>query len=216
MYNEGGSFAEGYAIGRDTVTNGYGNGFFGGDWAWWIVILLLFGWGNGGNNGFFGGYDIGKLATTNDVAVGFNNSAVLNSLNDIKLGQAGIQQTLCQGFNGVNTSILTSTNALQSQLADCCCQTQRAIDGVNYNMAKNTCDIIQAGKDNTQRIVDFLTSDKISSLQAENAALSNQLSQFNQTNNIINALRPVAQPAYLTCSPFESVYGSRYSCGCGC
>ena len=220
MYNEGGSFAEGYAIGRDTVTNGYGNnGFFGGDWAWWIVILLLFGWGNGGNNGFMGGYDIGKLATTNDVAVGFNNSAVLNSLNDIKLGQAGIQQTLCQGFNGVNTSVLTSTNALQSQLADCCCQTQRAIDGVNYNMAKNTCDIIQAGKDNTQRIVDFLTSDKISSLQAENAALSNQLSQFNQTNNIINALRPVAQPAYLTCSPFESVYGSRYSfnsCGCGC
>ena len=220
MYNEGGSFAEGYAIGRDTTASGYGNnGFFGGDWAWWIVILLLFGWGNGGNNGFMGGYDIGKLATTNDVAVGFNNSAVLNSLNDIKLGQAGLQQTLCQGFNGVNTSILTSTNALQSQLADCCCQTQRAIDGVNYNMAKNTCDIIQAGKDNTQRIVDFLTSDKISSLQAENAALSNQLSQFNQTNNIINALRPVAQPAYLTCSPFESVYGSRYcfnSCGCGC
>lgn len=221
MYNEGGSFAEGYAIGRDTTANGYGNGFFGGDWAWWIVILLLFGWGNGfsGNNGFLGGYDIGKLATTNDVAIGFNNSAVLNSLNDIKLGQAGIQQTLCQGFNGVNTSVLTSTNALQSQLADCCCQTQRAIDGVNYNMAKNTCDIIQAGKDNTQRIVDFLTSDKISSLQAENAALSNQLSQFNQTTNIINALRPVAQPAYLTCSPFESVYGSRYSynnCGCGC
>ena len=217
MYNEGGSFAEGYAIGRDTVTNGYGNnGFFGGDWAWWIVILLLFGWGNGGNNGFLGGYDIGKLATTNDVAVGFNNSAVLNSLNDLKPGQAGLQQTLCQGFNGVNTSVLTSTNALQSQLADCCCQTQRAIDGVNYNMAKNTCDIIQAGKDNTQRIVDFLTSDKISSLQAENAALSNQLSQFNQTTNIINALRPVAQPAYLTCSPFESIYGSRYSCGCGC
>lgn len=225
MYNEGGSFAEGYAIGRDTVNNGYGNnGFFGGDWAWWIVILLLFGWGNGngfgGNNsigGFMGGYDIGKLATTNDIASGFNNSAVLSSLNDLKLGQAGLQQTLCQGFNGVNTSVLTSTNAVQSQLADCCCGIQRSIDGVNYNMAKNTSDIIQSGKDNTQRIVDFLTSDKISSLQAENAALTNQLSQFNQTTNIINALRPVAQPAYLTCSPFESVYGSRYSgCGCGC
>ena len=34
MYNEGGSFAEGYAIGRDTTASGYGNGFFGGDWAW--------------------------------------------------------------------------------------------------------------------------------------------------------------------------------------
>ena len=225
MYNEGGSFAEGYAIGRDSATNGcYGNnGFFGGDWAWWIVILLLFGWGNngfGGNNGgFMTGYDLGKVATTNDVATGFSTSSILNNLNDLKLGQAGLQQTLCQGFNGVNTSVLTSTNAVQSQLADCCCGIQRSIDGVNYNMAKNTNDIIQSGKDNTQRIVDFLTNDKISSLQAENASLTNQLSQFNQTTNIINALRPVAQPAYLTCSPFESVYGARYgynSCGCGC
>ena len=213
MYNEGGSFAEGYAIGRDSVS---GNGFFGGDFGWWILILLFLGYGNGfgGNNGgFMGGYDLGKLATTNDVATGFSTSSILNNLNDLKLGQAGLQQTLCQGFNGVNTSILTSANSLQSQLADCCCGVQRSIDGVNYNMAKNTCDIIQSGKDNTQRIVDFLTNDKISSLQAENAALTSQLSQFNQTNNIINALRPIAQPAYLTCSPFQSVYGN--SC-CGC
>lgn len=124
MYNDD-SFATGYAVGRD-ANNGYGNGMFGGEFGWWIIVLLLFGWGRGGfgggfggNDGFVNGYDIGKLATTNDVAVGFNNSAVLNNLNDLKLGQAGIQQTLCQGFNGINTSILTSTNALQSQLADC-------------------------------------------------------------------------------------------------
>lgn len=128
MYQDDNSFATGYAVGRDSTNNGYGNGFFGGDWAW-IIILLLLGWGGnrgfgfgggfGGGDGFIGGYDIGKLATTNDVAVGFNNSAVLSSLNDLKLGQAGLQQTLCQGFNGVNTSILTSTSGLQAQIADC-------------------------------------------------------------------------------------------------
>ena len=225
MYNESGSFAEGYAIGRDTANNGFGS--FGGDWSWWIIILLLFGWGNNGFGGGFGGnggnmfgYELGKIATTNDVASGFNNSAVLSSLNDLKLGQAGLQQTLCQGFNGINTSVLTSTNDLSRQLADCCCATQRAIDGVNFNNSKNTCDIINAQERSAQRIIDFLTTDKINSLQAENAVLTNQLSQNSQTTNIINALRPVAQPAYITCSPFESIYGaSRFynnnSCGCG-
>lgn len=237
------NFAEGYAVGRDT-NNGYNNGMWGGDWSWWIILLLLFGWGNNGwgNSGFGGGnrqlgYDIGKLATTNDVAVGFNNSAVLSSLNDLKLGQAGIQQTLCQGFNGVNTSVLQAQNAAEKgfaqvgyQIADCCCQTQRAIDGVNYNMAKNACDIqntintstrdiIDSQRDGTNAILNFLTQEKISSLQAENAQLTAQLSQNAQTRTLIDTLRPCPMPAYITCSPYESVYGTgrgAYGCGCGC
>lgn len=235
------NFAEGYAVGRDT-NNGYNNGMWGGDWSWWIILLLLFGWGNNGwgNSGFGGGnshlgYDIGKLATTNDVAVGFNNSAVLSSLNDLKLGQAGIQQTLCQGFNGVNTSVLQAQNAAEKgfaqvgyQIADCCCQTQRAIDGVNYNMAKNACDIqntintstrdiIDSQRDGTNAILNFLTQEKISSLQAENAQLTAQLSQNAQTRTLIDTLRPCPMPAYITCSPYESVYGTgRNGCGCGC
>lgn len=229
MYNEGGSFAEGYAIGRDTV-NGYNNGFgFGNDGAWWILILLLAGWGNngfggfGGNAGNFYGFELGKVATTNDVASGFNNSAVLSSLNDLKLGQAGLQQTLCQGFNGVNTAVLQSANATERgfcdlgyKLQDCCCTTQRAIDGVNFNMSKGFCDVIRAGQDNTQQIINFLTNDKIDSLNRELTLAQGQLSQNAQTRTLIDALRPVAQPAYITCSPYESVFGFNRSCGCGC
>ena len=223
MYEQGNSFAEGYMIGRDaSYPNNSGFGF-GGDGAWWIIILLLAGWGNNGFGGGFGGgnngnlaFDLGRLATTNDVASGFNNSAVLSSLNDLKLGQAGLQQTLCQGFNGVNTSILTSTNDLSRQLADCCCTTQRAIDSVNYNLAKSTCDIVNAQNQNTQRIIDMYTVDKISTLQADKAALTAQLSQNAQTRTLIDALRPVAQPAYLTCSPYESIYGCGRTSNCGC
>lgn len=223
-----------------TVVSGGNNcGGFGGGFAdgWWgiILIALLFGWGNNGYGGCFGGsrgggssefvgYELGKMATQADVASGFNNSAVLSSLNELKLGQAGIQQTLCQGFNGINTSILTSTNqinqgicnlgyTLTSQISDCCCQTQRAIDGVKYALSQQTCDIITNQNANTQRIFDYLTNEKISSLQADKAALTAQLSQAAQTNTIINTLRPVAQPAYITCSPYQSAFG--FNCN-GC
>lgn len=248
MYQDGGdNLATGYMIGRDN--GGYGNGFFGGDWAWIIILALLFGWGNNGNgfggfgggNGFARGYDIGKLATTNDVAVGFNNSAVLSSLNDLKLGQAGIQQTLCQGFNGVNTSILTSTSGLQAQIADCCCTTQRAIDGVNYNMATNTCtitnainnaarDIVDNQNANYRAIHDELVANKIEAkneriaeLQQQVTALNLAASQANQnayltaamdanTAELIRRLgRDCPVPAYVVPNP-NCCYNT---CGCG-
>lgn len=243
MYDNNGSFAEGYAVGRD-ANNGYNNGF-GGD-GWWILLLLLLcgGWGNngwgcngGGFNGFTGGYDIGRLATTNDVAVGFNNSAVLSSLNDIKLGQAGIQQSLCQGFNGINTAILQSANgtergfaSLSAQLASCCCDTQRSIEAVNYNMAKNTCDIqntintstrdiIDGQRESTNAILGFLTNEKISSLQAENAALTAQLSQNAQTDRLLTAINKTPVAAYQVPNPYACYsygYGYNNNCGCGC
>lgn len=213
MYQDDNSFATGYAVGRDSTNNGYGNGFFGGDWAWIIILLLLGGWGGRGfgfggfggfgEGGFINGYDIGKLATTNDVAVGFNNSAVLNNLNDLKLGQAGIQQTLCQGFNGVNTSILTSTNAVQSQLAGCCCDLARSIDGVNYNMAKNTCDITNAIHNSSRDIIDNQNAnyraihDELVANKLE--AKNERIAELTQQVNALNLAQSQAnQNAYLT------------------
>lgn len=234
MYNDD-NLATGYMIGRD----GSNNNGWGGDNGWWVLIILfaLFGgWGNGG----FGGYGAGNGALTRgDLCQDMNFSDLESAVRGVNQGLcdgfyamntgmlngfSGVQQTLCQGFNGVNTSILTSANATERaidgvshQISDCCCATQRAIDGVNYNLAKNTCDIIQANSANTQRIIDFLTTDKIASLQAENSALTAQLSQNAQTASIVNQLRPCPIPAYITCSPFESSYGfGRNNCGCGC
>lgn len=146
------------------------DGMFGNDWAW-IIILLLFGWGGRGGYGGFGGngggynqpivIDAGRsggccspCATQADLAAGFNNSAVLSNLNDLQLGQAGIQQTLCQGFNGVNTAILqgfngvdnavcnlgynvqSGFNGLSRQIADCCCDTRGAIKDVGTGVER--------------------------------------------------------------------------------
>ena len=218
MYQDDNSFATGYAVGRDSNNvYGYGNGLFGGGWEGLIglvIIAAIFGggfggFGFGGNRvgGFNNGYDIGKLATTNDVASGFSTSAILNNLNDLKLGQstgfANVQQTLCQGFNGINTSILTSANALQSQLADCCCGIQRSIDGVNYNMAKNTCDITNAIHNSSRDIIenqnanyraihDELVANKIEAKNERIAELTQQVTALNLAASQAN------QNAYLT------------------
>lgn len=234
-------FAEGYAVGQGNANNsGWGNGAWGAEWLWIIVLFALFGnngWGFGGNGGCGNGnlnYELGKVATSNDVAVGFAQNATLSSLNDLKLGQASVQQTLCQGFSGVNASIMQAQNGIQNAICqlgyeqqNCCCQTQRAIDGVNYNLAQSTCnvtnainnstrDIIDSQRDGTNAILNFLTQEKISSLQAENAALTAQLSQNAQTRTLIDTLRPCPQPAYITCSPYQSIYGVGYNNNCGC
>ena len=177
---------------------GYGSGMWGNDWTW-IIILLLFGWGGRGFGGGFGGQGNGGYygcgcgvpATQADLAAGFNNSAVLNNLD-------GIENALCQGFNGVNTAILQNgyntqagINTLSHQLADCCCATQRAIDGVNYSLATQSCetrntiqnttrDIIDNANANSRAILDFLTQDKIATLTAENQSLKFAASQSAQ------------------------------------
>lgn len=199
------------------VSTGNGNGMWGGDGAIWAILLLAllggrgfggFGGGYGGGSEFVG-YELGKVATQADIAAGFNNSAVLSGINDLRLGQAGLQQTLCQGFNGVNTSILTTANSTQREIADCCCATQRLIE-------RSTCDIIQSGNHNTQRIIDFLTGEKISSLQHENATLTAQLSQNSQTATLLNAINRTPVPAYQVPNPYTGCgfgYNNCNNCG---
>ena len=247
MYEQSSNdFATGYAVGRDS-TNG-GGGMFGNDqWSWWIIILLIFGWGGNGYGfgGFGGGYGAGAVATQADLAAGFNNSAVINKLNDLTLGQAGIQQTLCQGFNGVNTTVLqgfngvdnavctlgynmqAGFNGLAHQISDCCCETRAAIADVKYANERNACDIIRAGQDNTRAILDFLTQDKIATLTAENQTLKFAASQSAQnayitasqeaqTAELIRRLgRDCPVPAYVVPNP-NCCYNANVTFGNGC
>ena len=227
-----------------TTGNNNNNGW--NDWSWIIGLALVGGlFGNGGFG--FGGGNRGNCATQADLSAGFNNSAVLSNLNDIILGQAnainynnqgfaGLNNALTSGFAGVNNAVCTlgyqdqaGFNALGTQIAscccdirqqisDCCCTTQRSIDGLKFENAKNTCDIIRAGQDNTRAILDYLTSEKISSLQAENSGLKAQISNDRQTRTIIDEIKPCPVPAYITCNPYQSAYGfGNYgNNGCGC
>ena len=241
-------------------TGGYGNGGAWGDGGWlWIIVVfaLLFGWGNNGWGGFGGGNGGGYVATAAtqaDIQRGFDNQAVISKLDGITNGLCDGFYAVQTGMNGINTNIMQTgfgiqqainadtianmqnTNALQAQLANCCCETREAIQGVKYNMAQNTCalqntmnsntrDIIDSQNAGTRAILDYLCQEKIASLQAENNDLRRAASQDRQsallttamsaqTQQIINAVNPTAIPAYVVPNPNAYAYGCNSGCGC--
>lgn len=140
--------------------------------------------------------------------------------NTMTNGFAATQQTLCQGFSGINNAITTNgyetrlgvqnlsaqlANCccdIKTQLADCCCQTQRSIDGVNYNMAMNTSALQQTLCNNTRDIIDNQNAN-YRALHDEIVAnrIEDKNAQIAAQQNEINALRLSAsqerQNAYL-------------------
>lgn len=197
--------------------NGYGGGsMWGGDWASWILLFLIFGLFGGGWGGYggFGGNGVNGpgfqgYATRSDINEGFALNNLQSGINSIQQGICdstyALNNTISNGFHGVDTAICD----LGYKQQDCCCQTQRAIDGVNYNMAtqangiqtaiqgvrydmatqacdtrntiqNTTRDIIDNANANSRAILDFLTQDKIATLTAENQSLKFQASQAAQ------------------------------------
>lgn len=208
-----------WIIGLAVVGGIFGNGGFG----------FGGGFGNRGGFGIAENYALAtdfatierKLDGVNngicDSTFALNNTITtgnFNTINAITQASAGLNTALVQGFNGVDNAICTlgyqnqaGFNMLSRELADCCCTTQRAIDSVKYENAKNTCDIIRAGQDNTRAILDYLTTEKISSLQSENAGLKAQISNDRQSRYIVDALSPKCpQPAYVVQPPQEVTF----------
>ena len=217
------------------------NGGWGDTGAWWIVLFVLFfAFGGFGNNGWGGnncrdGY---PCATQADVRAAVDQQTLISKLDQQTYGLAdtftALNNTLNSNFRGIDNAICTlgyqnqqGFNEVAHQISDCCCTTQRAIDGVNYNLAtqtnaiqnamcNNTRDIIDNQNANTRSILDFLVNDKIASLQTENQNLKLQASQFAQNQYLVNELRPCAKPAYITCNPYTASYGIGYNNNCGC
>ncbi len=150
-----------------------GGGFGGNGDGWWIILLFLLGFGrNGFGNGYGGGgggigenYVLATDFATIERKLDSVNAGLCDGFYEMNTGMlngfAGVQQTMCQGFSGVNTAIYQNgfnTERglwnLSSQFADCCCQTQRSIDGVNYNMSMNTNAIQQTLCNNTRDIIE--------------------------------------------------------------
>ena len=219
---------------------GFGNGFGGDGLIGLIIILALLGWGgNGfGFGGFGGGAGLQGMATRADINEGF-------ALQNITSGIQGIQQGICDGvyalnnsinngFHGVDNAICnlgynvqSGFNGLSSQLAQCCCDNRAAIADVKYQMATQACDTRHAIQDSTRQILDFLTTDKIASLQAENQSLKFKASQAEQnafitanqnaqTAELIRRLgADCPTPAYLVPNP-NCCYNAQVSFGNGC
>lgn len=85
---------------------------------------------------------------------------------------------------------------------ECCCETLRAIDGVNYNGAINTASINATTTAQTQKILDALAQNKIESLQ-------NQINQLTLQNAMCGV--PRVNPYGFGIVPQFAMNG----CGCG-
>ena len=209
------------------------NGDYGAnEWIWIIVLFALFGSGGFG----FGnrGYGLENALTRSDLQQGFDNQSVLRKLDGINNGlcdgfyavntnnlqmQNQLARDLCQGFSAVNSAIAENRFASQQ----CCCETNRNIDAVRYEAAKNTCEIVRAIEkdgDSTRALINANTMqalrDKIVEQNQIIQSRDNQLSQQAQSTNLINTLRPTPIPAYMTCSPYMSSYYATNGLNCGC
>lgn len=219
-------------------TNG-GNGFgWGNDGAWWIIILFLFafcgGWGgNWGGNGNTGAGVVDGYVLTSDFAnIERKMDGINSGLCDGFYQQAqlvnGVQQTVNNGFMSAEISranqqaaFMQQLFAMQMQAQECCCENRSAIQGVNYNLATQSCDtrntvqnatrdIIDANNQNSRAILDFLVNSKMQDLQSENQNLKLAASQTAQNAYLVSQLRPSPVPAYTVQNP----YCQYASCGC--
>ena len=245
----------------NVVTTNGGNGgnnggFFNGDGIWAIILFAMI-FGRNGNGSIFGGGSGGVgenyvLATdfaTIERKLDAVNSGICDATfalnNTITNGFANVQSALCQGFNGINLGITTqgyeTRNAITDvgyALKDCCCTTQRAIDGVNYNIATQfgglnnticgaTRDIIENQNANYRAIHEELVANKIEAKNERIAELTMQLnradlkaSQAAQNAYLLSELKPCPSAAYIVPNPNccynYNVTGVGYNNGCGC
>lgn len=200
------------------LLSGRNNDGWGGDWMGMIALFFLFSMMGWGGYGGFGGFGNGeRVATVGDVQRGFDTQNIISKLD-------GINSGLCDGFYAQNSTMLNISNNLQRDLCtgfantnavvqqarfdaqQCCCETNRNIDAVRYENAKNTCDIMQNSNAGVQKILDAITGNRMADMQ-------NQINQLQLNAALCGVVRYPNQTTYTAgYSPCFNGYGN----GCGC
>ena len=210
-----------------TGSAGYNNGGWGGDWGAWIILFLIFGmfgWGGMGGFGGFGGMGGSAYPAESILQRSLDTQTIIGKLD-------GVTQGLCDGFyaqsnavNGLGANMMQYSYqaeiansqrqaALMQQLCnlgyqqkDCCCETQRSIDGVKFTIAQEDCatrnlmqsntrDLIENQNANARAVLDALTAqrleakdERIAAQAAQIQALQLSASQANQNAVLMAAM----------------------------
>lgn len=220
-----------YSLADIAAVNGEGG--FGGNGAWWIIILFLFALMGGkgfGNTGVQEGYTLAsdfanierKIdGVNNGLCDGFyaQNTSILNGFSSLQqanaVNTANLTSEIVNGFNTQNltnlqnaNTINANINALASNMQNCCCDLKSTINN-------NTRDIIDNANANYRALHDEIVQNRIDAMQATIDSQNQQISQLNlaqsqcaQNAYLINALRPQPVPAYPVVAPG--------TCGCAC
>lgn len=217
--------------------NRQNDGLFGGNGAIWLIVLFLFvfcGWGGnwGGNRTGGQGTAVDGYVLTSDFAnLERKIDGVNNGLCDGFYAQAqlinGTQMQMANGFaqaelsrSNQQAALMQMLYTMSAQQADCCCKTQTAIQGVNYNLATQACetrntvqigirDVIENQNANARAVLDALTAQRIEAKDEKIAAQNQQIfglqlaaSQAAQNSYLVQTLRPCPTPAYVVANPY--------------
>ena len=201
---------------------GFGFGDGNGWWII-LLFILLGGWGNGFGGFGGGMNDLYPwMNNSQNINNGFRDQMINDNVTSIRDGVYGIQNQLCSGFAGTTAAVTGAQNvisqqmyanqiadmersfaaqtastagmtALQSQLAQCCCDNRAATADLKYTVATENCadrtqslmntrDIIDSQTRGTQAILDKLCAleldgvkGQLAQAQRENVGLQNQL-----------------------------------------
>lgn len=190
----------------------------------WMWVMRAFNGENGGN-----------ALTQAELFDGLGRQDILGNQREIQQALCSNGKAMEAGFGNVRYDNLNNTFKLQSDVnsgfanvlsglaenrfaqQSCCCEMNRAIDAVRADAYKNTCEIttaIHAEGEATRALINGNTMqalrDKLADRDRDLLYANFQNSQYLQNSYLVDALRPVARPAYITCSPYVA-NGS----GCG-
>lgn len=201
----------GYSLSDISAVTGGMNGLGGGNSL--VTLLLLFalisgggafGWGNRGD---FGQY--ATAASQQEILFGQQFQNLDNKMDRLGNGIAdatfALNNSIKDGNSMVAGRVVDEGRAIQTQIADCCCTTQRNIDSVRFDMS-NYASAIQANDTaNTQKILDAISQNKIESLQG----------RINQLELQAAMCGVVRYPNAMTYDAGRSPFCNCGGCGCG-
>lgn len=243
------------------------NGFGGDIGGWWVLFLLfamMGGWGGFGGygmGGFGGGLGIdfpwllnGQNGINANTNAGFQNAALTSQIGDlgtqISAGFSGVTAQLSNNqiadlerSFAAQTAQMQGMNALQSQMANCCCESRLQTANLGADIAREACATRTSDTQNTQAVLNSLNAgiqsikdqicadkieqknDIIAQLRSELMYSRGQASQDVQTaaiqagqralaNEIEQYVLPTPRPAYIVQNP-ACCNPNVYGCGCG-
>ena len=179
----------------DGGNDGYG---MGGGWFAWILLFALFGGGGFGGWGNRGGNPV----TEADLCNANSFSELKNSVGRMNDQQAAIARQTDNAICQIGYQNLQNTNAITSQLASCCCETQRGIDSVKFDMANYSAATNATITAGIQKVLDKMCADQTAALQA-------RVQQLELQQALCGVVRYPTTTSYAVPNPCFGV------CGCG-
>ena len=195
--------------------NANDDGNWGGNGAWWIIILFLFALMGGGLNGWNRQGEYGQYATAasqQEILYGQQFGQLNDRLTNLGNGvcnlgfemQGGIGQLgkeVALGQSNLQQTIMGTGNGIQQQIASCCCENRLATANLSAQMDRQTCDIttaIHAEGEQTRALM--------------------QANTIQQLRDKVNALELAGQMAGVVRYPTGYAYNAGPSpfCGGGC